>query len=81
MRPAAWVACVVTLSVLAAFAPVAAQEVSGAEHWVEHAGLRLYVWEKYVGTPTGKPVVVLAHGAGTAVRALTSRCRGNPPTA
>jgi pimeloyl-ACP methyl ester carboxylesterase len=68
MRPAAWVACAVTLSVLAALVPVTAQEVRGAEHWVEHAGLRLYVWEKYVGTPTGKPVVVLAHRSGTAGR-------------
>jgi hypothetical protein len=59
MRPAALVACAVMLSVLAAFAPVAAQEVSGVEHWVEQAGLKLYVWEKYVGNPTGKPVVVL----------------------
>jgi pimeloyl-ACP methyl ester carboxylesterase len=47
---------------------VAAQEVSGAEHWVEHAGLKLYVWEKYVGSPTGKPVVILAHGSATAGR-------------
>ena len=68
MRPAALVACAVTLSVLAAFAPVAAQEVSGVEHWVEHAGLKLYVWEKYVGNPAGKPVVVLAHGSATAGR-------------
>jgi pimeloyl-ACP methyl ester carboxylesterase len=68
MRPAALVACAVTLSVLAAFASVAAQEVSGVEHWVEHAGLKLYVWEKYVGNPAGKPVVVLAHGSATAGR-------------
>jgi pimeloyl-ACP methyl ester carboxylesterase len=56
------------LTVLASVTPVAAQEVSGVEHWVEHAGLKLYVWEKYVGSPTGKPVVVLAHGSATAGR-------------
>jgi pimeloyl-ACP methyl ester carboxylesterase len=68
MRPAALVGCAITLFVLAAFAPVVAQEISGVEHWVEQAGLRLYVWEKYVGNPTGKPVVVLAHGSTSAGR-------------
>jgi hypothetical protein len=24
---------------------------SGVEHWVEDAGLKLYVWEKYLGSP------------------------------
>jgi pimeloyl-ACP methyl ester carboxylesterase len=51
---------------LVAATPVAAQEVVGAEHWVDNAGIRLYVWEKYVGTPVGKTVVVLAHGSATA---------------
>jgi hypothetical protein len=45
MRPAALVGCAITLFVLAAFAPVVAQEISGVEHWVEQVGLRLYVWE------------------------------------
>jgi pimeloyl-ACP methyl ester carboxylesterase len=62
------VGCAVTFSVLASVMAVAAQEVSGVEHWVEQAGLTLYVWEKYVGSPAGKPVVVLAHGSGTAGR-------------
>jgi len=47
---------------------VTAQEVSGVEHWVEHAGLKLYVWEKHLGNPAGKPVVVLAQGSATAGR-------------
>ena len=68
MRPAALVGCAITLVVLAAFAPVVAQEVSGVEHWVEQAGLRLSVWEKYVGNPAGQPVVVLAHGSTSAGR-------------
>jgi len=38
------------------------------EHWVEYAGLKLYVWEKYLGSPAGKPVVVLAHGSTSAGR-------------
>lgn len=47
---------------------VGSQEVSGEEHWVEHDGVRLYVWEKYTGDPAGKDVVVLAHGSATAGR-------------
>lgn len=58
----------VLFSLLMQVAPVSAQEVNAVEHWVEHAGLRLYVWEKYVDGPGGKPIVVLAHGSGTAGR-------------
>src|SRR5262245_39353621 len=68
MNPRTMVGCAVTFSIFASIMAVAAQEVSGVEHWVEHAGLKLYVWEKYVGSPTGKPVVVLAHGSATAGR-------------
>jgi pimeloyl-ACP methyl ester carboxylesterase len=68
MRPGAVVGCAVLASVLVSVVSVAAQEVSGVEHWVEQAGLTLYVWEKYVGSPAGQPVVVLAHGSGTAGR-------------
>ena len=68
MRPSAVVRCAVMLAVLASITPVAAQEVSGVEHWVEYAGLKLYVWEKYLGSPAGKAVVVLAHGSATAGR-------------
>lgn len=51
---------------LAAIAPASAQEVSGAEHWIEHGGIKLYVWEKYAGSSAGKPIAVLAHGSATA---------------
>jgi pimeloyl-ACP methyl ester carboxylesterase len=68
MRPRTVVGCAVTFYVLASLMSVAAQEVSGVEHWVEHAGLKLYVWEKYLGSPAGKPVVVLAHGSTSAGR-------------
>jgi pimeloyl-ACP methyl ester carboxylesterase len=47
---------------------LAAQTVNGVEHWVEYAGNKLYVWEKYAGNPGGKPVVILAHGSATAGR-------------
>ena len=68
MRSRTVVGCAVMLYVLASVTLLAAQEVSGVEHWVEHAGLKLYVWEKYLGSPAGKPVVVLAHGSATAGR-------------
>src|SRR4029450_7168715 len=68
MRPKAVVGYAVTFYILASVTLLAAQEVSGVEHWVEHAGLKLYVWEKYLGSPTGKPVVVLAHGSTSAGR-------------
>ena len=57
-----------TLYILASVTLLAAQEVSGVEHRIEHGELKLYVWEKYVGSPAGKPVVVLAHGSATAGR-------------
>src|SRR5713226_90313 len=68
MRPRTVVGCAVTFYVLASLMSVAAQEVSGVEHWVEHAGLKLSVWEKSLGSPAGKPVVVLAHGSTSAGR-------------
>jgi pimeloyl-ACP methyl ester carboxylesterase len=66
MRLSAVALCAVMLTVLAFVAPVAAQDVNGLEHWVDNAGIKIYVWEKYVGSPSGKPVIVLAHGSATA---------------
>ena len=45
---------------------LAAGEVVGVEHWVENADTRIYVWEKFTDKPTGKKIVVLAHGSATA---------------
>ncbi|MBP2305243.1 alpha/beta fold hydrolase [Azospirillum melinis] len=56
------------LYALACSASLAADGITGAEHWVENAGIRIYVWEKYADKPTGKKVVVLAHGSATAGR-------------
>lgn len=66
MRPGALVGFTLTIYLLGSLTPSAAQEAIGVEHWVEHAGIRLYIWEKYVESPSGKPVVVLAHGSATA---------------
>ncbi|MGA2936953.1 MAG: alpha/beta hydrolase [Syntrophobacteraceae bacterium] len=56
------------LCMLASVSPVAAQDISGVEHWVDNAGIKIYVWEKHIGDHAGKPVVVLAHGSATAGR-------------
>jgi pimeloyl-ACP methyl ester carboxylesterase len=42
--------------------------VTGIAHEVWHDGQRLSVWEKCVGDPQGRPVLVLAHGSATAGR-------------
>ncbi len=57
---------VIAAAILGTAASSEAQEVSGVEHWVERDGIRLYVWEKYAGSPAGKSLVVLAHGSATA---------------
>ncbi len=44
------------------------EKIIGTEHWVEHNGIKLYIWEKHQGDPHGKPVVILAHGSATAGR-------------
>ncbi len=52
---------------LAAFRPAFADETMTAnEHFVEAGGVRLRIWEKSLGAPDGKPIVVLAHGSATA---------------
>ncbi len=56
----------IAAAILSTAASSEAQEVSGVEHWVERKGIKLYVWEKYVGSPAGKGLIVLAHGSATA---------------
>lgn len=50
----------------AAVAVAAEPTVSSATHWVVRGDFRLHVWEKFVDSPSGKPVVILAHGSATA---------------
>jgi len=40
--------------------------VQGIEHWTTKNGVRLFLWEKFVGTPEGKPVVLFVHGSSMA---------------
>ena len=45
-------------------------KVTGVEHWAHkrtpHGEVRLFLWEKYVGTPEGKPAVLFVHGSSMA---------------
>lgn len=40
--------------------------VSGIEHWTHKGEVRLFLWEKYVGSPEGKPAVLFVHGSSMA---------------
>ena len=41
--------------------------VTGAEHWTtKGADVRLFLWQKYVGSPDGKPCVLFVHGSSMA---------------
>jgi len=44
--------------------------VSGVEHWTNKrtsdGDVRLFLWEKYVGSPDGKPAVLFVHGSSMA---------------
>jgi pimeloyl-ACP methyl ester carboxylesterase len=48
----------------------AATAVTGVEHWTAKAtpegDVRLFLWEKYVGSPAGKPAVLFVHGSSMA---------------
>src|ERR1700740_2947976 len=47
-----------------------ATQVSGIEHWAHKptpdGGVRLFLWEKYVDSPQGKPAVLFVHGSSMA---------------
>ncbi|HEY2818120.1 MAG TPA: alpha/beta fold hydrolase [Casimicrobiaceae bacterium] len=40
--------------------------VTGNEHWTHKGDVRLFLWEKYVGTPNGKRTVLFVHGSSMA---------------
>ena len=41
--------------------------VTGVEHWTNKgADVRLFMWEKFVGSPDGKPAVLFVHGSSMA---------------
>jgi pimeloyl-ACP methyl ester carboxylesterase len=44
----------------------AAPAVTGVEHWTQKGDVRLFMWEKFIGTPDGKPAVLFVHGSSMA---------------
>ena len=44
----------------------ATTDVAGVEHWTHKGDVKLFLWEKYVGRPDGKPCVLFVHGSSMA---------------
>ena len=40
--------------------------VTGVEHWTNKGEVRLFLWEKFVGSPDNKPAVLFVHGSSMA---------------
>ena len=51
---------------MAATSPMTIEPVTGVEHWTNKGDVRLFLWEKYIGSPDGKPVVLFVHGSSMA---------------
>jgi pimeloyl-ACP methyl ester carboxylesterase len=49
-----------------ATSPMTNEPVIGVEHWTNKGDVRLFLWEKYVGSPGGKPAVLFVHGSSMA---------------
>src|SRR5690348_5658318 len=47
-------------------ANVRAQDVQGIAHFALKGAIRLFLWEKFVDSPEGKPVVLFVHGSSIA---------------
>ena len=47
-------------------APANDARVTGVEHWTRKGDVRLFLWEKFVGSPQGKPAVLFVHGSSMA---------------
>lgn len=59
-----WILILLALSCTCAMAQKI--NVKSAESWVQNGDVRIYIWEKYTGSPKNKPVIILAHGSATA---------------
>jgi pimeloyl-ACP methyl ester carboxylesterase len=46
--------------------PAMRAPVEGVAHYAHKDGVRLFLWEKFVGEPAGKPVVLFVHGSSMA---------------
>jgi pimeloyl-ACP methyl ester carboxylesterase len=47
-------------------AVVPGESVQGVAHETSKNGIRLFLWEKFVGSPDGKPVLLFVHGSSMA---------------
>jgi len=47
-------------------AAVAGESVQGVAHEASKNGIRLFLWEKFVGSPDGKPALLFVHGSSMA---------------
>jgi pimeloyl-ACP methyl ester carboxylesterase len=47
-------------------AAATAAQVTGIEHWTHKGEVRLFLWEKFCGSPAGKPAVLFVHGSSMA---------------
>jgi pimeloyl-ACP methyl ester carboxylesterase len=41
-------------------------QITGIEHWTHKGDVRLFRWEKFAGSPEGKPAVLFVHGSSMA---------------
>jgi pimeloyl-ACP methyl ester carboxylesterase len=39
---------------------------TGQEHWTRKGAVKLFLWEKFAGSPEGKPVILFVHGSSMA---------------
>ena len=49
-----------------AFVVQCSTPVTGVEHWTHKGEVRLFLWEKFVGTPAAKPAILFVHGSSMA---------------
>lgn len=49
-----------------AMAPTGDERVEGVEHWTHKGQVRLFLWEKFVGSHEGKPLLLFVHGSSMA---------------
>ena len=45
---------------------VSEDAVTGVEHWTKKGDVPLFLWEKFVDTPDGKPTILFVHGSSMA---------------
>ena len=51
-----------------------AGQVSGVEHWAHKGDVRLFLWEKFVGSAAGKPAILFVHGSSMASQPTFDLC-------